>query len=563
MQPIALKSTWYYRVESRQATIPLTPDHWQGWQPISLPHRAPLEASQAGWYATTFEMPPNDECSVWWLEAQGIYHACRLWINGQEVGAHWGGFTRFRMEITDIVQMETNLLVIQVEPSEPPLYTTLKTGLVPLQAAPTPAYGIWGSIRIMPYDCMQPPHTDDWYSPSARPALQVDASTGEWWQDGSLFFPRGCTYLPTPHTDDRTWEAHVEIAKKASINILRVAGHILPDAFYDLCDEEGMFIWQDFPFNLDEIPLSQLEQALKEMVCQLRRHPCIVAWGLHTRQGGEVSRKLADLITQLDPLRHVEIQSPDFFYEPIREAKLGTHDSIPLAFGFPSLPSTLPHDPNAMARLEAWRNELDRSWLLPSKLATLPQAIEYTQEKQATLVKYAVEQYRLHKTSSTVGVFHHTLADSVTSLSPSLIDEQGNPKPAYTAIQLVMRPVLPIADMPLAWLSEAPLGKELVMSIALVNDMPRRIEGWNCNISMTGWLPSSQSPDEKTFMFHWKHIFQHITVAASSVMIVGQITIPPLTRKAPMYQLVIQFYNLYDEIAQAAVNTYLLPTAHA
>jgi hypothetical protein len=563
MHAIGLDSTWYYQavVQSSEGNTPPPVHDWADWQAIRLPHLAPLPPHYNAWYATEFVMPPNEECSVWWLEAEGIEFACQIWLNGQSLGSHWGGFTRFRLEVTHAVHMERNLVVIRVEGVQPGLYAQLKTGQVPLVAVPEAQVGIWGAVRLTPYDCQQPPQAEDWYLPPAEALLKVDRQTGQWWREGNLFFPRGCTYLPTPQMTESDWETHIELAKAAHLNILRVSGQILSDDFYSLCDEKGLFIWQDLPLDLDAAFRAGLSgpaiQLFEEMIAQLRHHPCIAVWGLLARQHNDLTLHLMSQARQMDSQRHIEIQSPDFFYEPIRAKHLGLESLMPIAFGFPSLSTQVVGNEVAQQHFEAWRTQADRRWLMPTEVSDLAQAVSYSQERQALLVKYATEQYRLQKGAGIIGVFHHTLADGLLSLSPSLIDEHQQPKLAYAALQSAMKPVLPIADMPFEWLEAAPLNKELSMSIALVNDLPRRIDGWSCNISMTSWLPSNQNPEEKTFMFHWKHRFQHIKLEACSLAVLGQVTIPPMTQKAPVYQLVLQFFNLHDENAQAAVNTYL------
>lgn len=75
-------------------------------------------------------------------------------------------------------------------------------------------------------------------------------------------------------------------AKSAGINMLRVWGGGLyeKDVFYDLCDEYGIMIWQDFMFSCgavpDDIPWFRdvIEREATEQIVRLRNHPCVGVW---------------------------------------------------------------------------------------------------------------------------------------------------------------------------------------------------------------------------------------------------------------------------------------------
>jgi beta-mannosidase len=77
----------------------------------------------------------------------------------------------------------------------------------------------------------------------------------------------------------------IRSAKEANINMLRVwgGGVYEDDAFYDLCDEYGIMVWQDFMFAGamypgDEHFLKNVEEEVRYQVQRLRRHPSIVLW---------------------------------------------------------------------------------------------------------------------------------------------------------------------------------------------------------------------------------------------------------------------------------------------
>ncbi len=72
---------------------------------------------------------------------------------------------------------------------------------------------------------------------------------------------------------------------KCNINMLRVwgGGYYEASKFYELCDQLGIMVWQDFMFACAYYPDRQwfLEEVKKEAVTiirQLRNHPCLVLW---------------------------------------------------------------------------------------------------------------------------------------------------------------------------------------------------------------------------------------------------------------------------------------------
>jgi len=74
-------------------------------------------------------------------------------------------------------------------------------------------------------------------------------------------------------------------AKEANFNILRVwgGGIINKDSFYELCDEKGILVWQEFPLacnNYEGTPhyLKILEQESESIIKRLKVHPSLALW---------------------------------------------------------------------------------------------------------------------------------------------------------------------------------------------------------------------------------------------------------------------------------------------
>lgn len=66
------------------------------------------------WYKTSFDYPPRSGTRLFVYFGAANYRA-RVYLNGEKLGEHEGGFTPFNFEITDLVRSKGNFLVVQVD----------------------------------------------------------------------------------------------------------------------------------------------------------------------------------------------------------------------------------------------------------------------------------------------------------------------------------------------------------------------------------------------------------------------------------------------------------------
>lgn len=107
--------------------------------------------------------------------------------------------------------------------------------------------------------------------------------------NGVRVFAKGTNYIPqdnflTTVTPERYWQT-LRDAVLANMNMIRVWGGGIyeNDIFYDLCDEMGLMVWQDFMFACSTYPaegdwLESVRQEADDNIRRLRNHPCIVLW---------------------------------------------------------------------------------------------------------------------------------------------------------------------------------------------------------------------------------------------------------------------------------------------
>lgn len=65
------------------------------------------------WYARRFDVKKQVKKRLF-LYFGAVSYRCRIYLNGQEIGEHEGGFTPFQLEVTDMVKAQDNFLVLEV-----------------------------------------------------------------------------------------------------------------------------------------------------------------------------------------------------------------------------------------------------------------------------------------------------------------------------------------------------------------------------------------------------------------------------------------------------------------
>lgn len=107
--------------------------------------------------------------------------------------------------------------------------------------------------------------------------------------NGITVFSKGADVIPFDSFPNRvTPEIHRKIlqaARDAHMNMLREwgGGYYESDDFYDICDELGIMVWQEFMFGGDMIPgdvpfQENVREEAIEQIKRLRDHPSIVIW---------------------------------------------------------------------------------------------------------------------------------------------------------------------------------------------------------------------------------------------------------------------------------------------
>ncbi len=137
---------------------------------------------------------------------------------------------------------------------------------------------------------------DRWTRRVGLRTLRLDRHKDEWGEsfqfvvNGVPFFAKGANWIPADAYNNRVtperYRDLVASSADANMNMLRVWGGGLyeEDVFYDLCDEYGICVWQDFMFGCYTYPtfdaefMATVEQEAIDNVRRLRHHPSLALW---------------------------------------------------------------------------------------------------------------------------------------------------------------------------------------------------------------------------------------------------------------------------------------------
>jgi beta-mannosidase len=298
-------------------------------------------------------------------------------------------------------------------------------------------------------------------------------------------------------------------AVEAHLDLVRVHTHIASPALYDLADELGILLWQDFPLHgryARSVRTEAVRQA-REAVDLLGHHPCVALWNAHdepdTLDGdgsaaatGAGRRPVARLVEQQRPswnrsildrsvkraferhdgsrpvlahsgvlphLPQLDGTSAHLWFgwyggsvDDLRQfaATLPRHLRFVAGFGAQAPPVALPLD------LRGWppRDAGDLPKRTGMQTTVVERLAPWTghateagwrralHDHQALVVKHTVEFLRRIRYRPTGGFCLYRLDDTWPSVGFGVIDAAGRPKPGFGALAAACRPLLPVAD---------------------------------------------------------------------------------------------------------------------
>ncbi len=326
--------------------------------------------------------------------------------------------------------------------------------------------------------------------------------------NGVAVFAMGADYIPEDHLLGRVTPATtrklLEQCVAANYNTVRVwgGGYYPEDWFYDICDELGLIVWQDFMFACAVYELTRefkanIRQEFIDNIKRLRHHASLGLWcgnnemEMFVDQGEWVTKKteVRDYVIMYEQLipEVLEQYDPQTFYWPASPSSGGAfdepnspdrgdvhywevwHGNKPFSeyrkyffryaseFGFQSFPSkktieTFTDDPKDMNIFSyvmekhqrnygangKIMNYLQQTYLYPTDFATLLYA---SQLLQADAIRYGVEHFRRNR-GRCMGAIVWQLNDCWPVISWSSVDYCGRWKALHYAEKRFFAPLL-------------------------------------------------------------------------------------------------------------------------
>jgi hypothetical protein len=120
------------------------------WNDASLPHSFSMPYFAAGdkfyvgygWYRKHFAVPKSWAGKRINLEFDGVFQVAEVFVNGQRIGRHQGGYTGFTLDITDAVKEGDNVVAVRVN-------NLWNPRLAPRAGEHTFSGGIYRDVRLV------------------------------------------------------------------------------------------------------------------------------------------------------------------------------------------------------------------------------------------------------------------------------------------------------------------------------------------------------------------------------------------------------------------------------
>ncbi|PSJ40009.1 beta-mannosidase [Sphingomonas deserti] len=169
--------------------------------------------------------------------------------------------------------------------------------------------------------------------------------------NGVPIFAKGANLIPFDMFPARVGSEQmrqiVESARDANMNMIRVwgGGYYLDDAFYDIADELGMMVWQDFMFGGAVTPPDadfrhDVQIEAEEQVERLQPHPSVIVWAGNNEvlSGWEnwSDRKAFKKRVGADEQERIGVGMAVLFDRVLRDAVITRAPGIPYWPGSPS-----------------------------------------------------------------------------------------------------------------------------------------------------------------------------------------------------------------------------------
>lgn len=376
--------------------------------------------------------------------------------------------------------------------------------------------GAWNYPDSMPKSRSHPPMT-----------LEVN---------GRRIFGKGSNWVPSDIFPGRVEREQIQsllnMAMRANMNLLRMwgGGPIQKSLFYDICDELGIMVWQEFPLACSEYPddpdyLELLNRESRAIIGRLKGHACLAIWcggnELFNSWSGMTDQSLALRMLNANCLE-LDPQTPFIPTSPLDGVGHGGYTFLDLNTKKPAWESFQESSCTAycefgcggIANLETLKGFIPKDDLFPPKEGgvweehhaynawcgnswltqetidallgpseRLEELVEKGQILQAEGFKGLFEEARRQKPICGMALNWCFNEPWPTAANNSLVCWPASPKPALEAVRDALRPVLASARIRrFDWRAS----ENLPLQLWLLSDSPEPVLGGKMLVSLNG-----------------------------------------------------------------------------
>lgn len=284
-------------------------------------------------------------------------------------------------------------------------------------------------------------------------------------------FIRGTNYyyhLFLSEMDRRKYERDMDLMLGMNVNMVRLHCHFTNPEFYDLADEKGVLLWQDFLeawYPHDRGFSLHAARLYDNHIRYVRNRPSVALWAASDEEDFENYRDLTKHLAArpffLDPQRRPVVRSTGRFgdshvYYGWYGGSIWQYAKLEEDFVSELGATALPNYETLRGFMEGkwpftkfreeweWRRlqapEALRAWGSPEG-TTMEEFIPRTQAYVARLFQLAIERMRRRKAEGAGGILHFHAIDIWPSVTMAAIDFERQPTKVYDTVRRSFAPV--------------------------------------------------------------------------------------------------------------------------
>ena len=375
---------------------------------------------------------------------------------------------------------------------------------------------------------------------------EIEHVDWKFYLNGRRFFIRGTNSyynLFLSEVGRKDYERDLELMRRMNINMIRLHCHFSNPDFYDLTDELGILIFQDYLeawYPEDRAFSMKAAELYDPLIRYVRNHPSLAIWATSDEESLEnyrdLTKHLEPRLFLHDPQRRPVVRSTGRYgdahvyegwyggsiweYTKVREKFISELGATALP-NYESLIRFLPNHWPIKDHAEDWVFhklqifEAMRAWGSPEG-KRLAEYIPQTQEYVARLFQLAIERMRRLKYNPSGGILHFHAIDLWPSVTMAALDYYRQPTKSYHTVQRSFQMVLPSFAYDRAiWKAGEQINTELWLINDRWEDIPQARVSWRVvnesgqTINGESDLPPVTLPIDSSFK--WRDVLFRIT----------------------------------------------------